>query len=104
MWDLLIYRTFLLFPFGPEVKAGACGREVWRGPLSEGSAKRCCRRFKYISDMMKGSKSILLVKTSGGMHAIFYLFTFSAFSPYKSAYWPFINLILIMNEKLLMNI
>lgn len=102
MWDLLIYRTFLLFPFGPEVRVGGMGREVWRGPRSEGSAKRCLLKIQHISDMMKGSKSILLAKTSGGMHAIFYL-SLSAFSPYKFAYWPLINLILIMNEKLLMN-
>lgn len=102
MWDLLIYRTFLLFPFGPEVGVGGMGREVWRGPRSEGSAKRCLLKIQHISDMMKGSKSILLAKTSGGMHAIFYL-SLSAFSPYKFAYWPLINLILIMNEKLLMN-
>ena len=58
------------------------GWEVWSGPRSEESAKRCLQKIQHISDMMKGSKSILLAKTSGGMHAIFYL-SLSAFSPYK---------------------
>ena len=56
------------------------GWEVSSGPQSEGSAKRCLPKIQHISDMMKGSKSIKSAKTSGGMHAVFYL-SLSAFVP-----------------------